>query len=67
MNGEAIYDKTDAIHHVERLMSAHRGKLTLAVLPLYGMRYKPDPLSPGSRQNGKGYRDAKALYSKVLH
>jgi len=52
MNGEAIYEKSNALATIHKLLGAHRGKLTLAVLPLRSTR-KP-----------RG-RSAHDLYAKV--
>ena len=60
INGELLYEKDNSLAIVQKVLSAHRGKATLAVLPCN--RHKASPASGHFQQNGKTPRE---LYAKV--
>ena len=62
MNGEQIYGKPNSLALVQKVLSAHRGKVTLAVLPC---KKPPTGARGQSTSHTQPSRATKELYSKV--
>lgn len=69
LNGDPIYDKSNSLNLIQKVLTAHRGKITLAILPLKqssksGHRHvSPSPSNHNHRHHPD--QNAKDLYAKV--
>mgnify|MGYP001794756553 FL=1 len=70
INGDPIYDKSNSLNLIQKVLTAHRGKITLAKLPL---KQSESGKSAGDRhtnqlqtsRNHHTDQNARDLYAKV--